>query len=157
MAKKRKKKKKEPEKERYEIEVEDWEVAYRFEINTAPKDLVEGVFWEHSRLILKGKILSPVLGKASKIRVELADKPEMDDHWKAEPTITSAKAIGWMEIPKGDDTLTFYCWIPSRSLPFITVALDSGKIKFVTVWGTKLKWRKGTISSVSISKDREEW
>ena len=157
MAKKRKKKKREPEKERYEIEVEDWEVAYRFELNTAPKDLVEGVFWEHSRLILKGKILSPVLEKASKAKIEIASKPHMDDHWTTEPTIKSAKAIGWMEIPRGEDTLTFYCLIPSRSLPSVILAVDSGKIKFVTIWGTKLKWRKGTISSISLFKDREEW
>jgi hypothetical protein len=118
---------------------------------------MEGVYWEHPKLLLTGKILSPGLEKANKTRVEIATDPRMDDYWKAEPTITSAKAIGWMEIPRGDDTLIFYCSIPARSLPFITLAVDSGKIKFVTIWGTKLKWRKGTISSVSLSKDREEW
>jgi len=154
MTKKRKKKKKEPEKERYEIEVEDWEVAYRFELNTAPKDLVEGVFWEHSRLILTGKILSPIVEKASNAKIEIASKPHMDDHWKTEPTIESAKAIGWMEIPRGEDTLIFYCLIPSRSLPSIILAAGSSKIRFISISGTKLKWRKGTISSVSLSKDR---
>jgi len=153
MTKKRKKKKKESETERYEIEVEDWEVAYRFESNTAPKDLVEGVFWEHLRLILTGKILSP-LEKASSAKIEIASKPHMDDHWKTEPTIKSAKAIGWMEIPKGEDTLTFYCLIPSRSLPSVILAAGLAKVKFVSISGTKLKWRKGTISSVSLSKDR---
>ena len=55
MAKKRKRKKKEPENETYEIEVEDWETAYHFAINTMPKDLIEGVYWEHSKLILTGE------------------------------------------------------------------------------------------------------
>jgi len=55
MAKKRKTKKKKPEKERYEIEVEDWDADYRFGLNTGPKDLVEGVYWEYSRLVLTGK------------------------------------------------------------------------------------------------------
>ena len=156
MAKKRKKKKKEPEHERYEIEVEDWEVAYRFELNTAPKDLVEGVFWEHSRLILKGKILSPDLEKASKAKIEIASKPHMDDHWKTEPTIKSAKAIGWMEIPRGEDTLIFHCLIPSRSLPSVILAAGLAKIKFISISGTKLKWRKGTVSGFHLEKDREE-
>ena len=156
MAKKRKKKKKEPEKEIYEIQVEDWEVGYHFGINTLSKDFIEGVYWEHSKLTLTGKIISPVLEKANKTRVELAADPKMDDHWKAEPTITSAKGIGFMEIPRGEDTLICYSFIPFRMLPFITLGVDSGKIKFVTIWGTKLKWRRGTISSISLSKDREE-
>lgn len=157
MAKKRKKKKKEPEKEIYEIEVKDWEAGFHFGINTLPRDLVGGPYWEHAKLVLFGKIISPVLEKASQTRVELAAEPQMDDHWKVEPTIKSAKGIGFMEIPRGDDTLICYCSIPSRSLPLVTLAVNSGKMKFVTIWGTKLKWRKGTISSVSLSKDREEW
>ena len=156
MAKKRKRKKKEPENEAYEIEIEDWETAYHFAMNTMPKDLVEGVYWEHSMLILTGKILSPALEKATKARVEIADDPQLDDHWKPEPTIISAKAIGWMGIPRGDDKLIFHCSIPSRSLPHITIAVCTGKIKYVSIFGTKLKWRKGTISSLSLSKDREE-
>jgi hypothetical protein len=36
--------------ESYKIEVEDWEVNYRFGINTAPKDLIEGVYWAWSKL-----------------------------------------------------------------------------------------------------------
>ena len=54
MAKKRRSKK-EPENETYEIEVNDWEVAYRFGLNTFPKDLLGGVYWEHSTLILSGR------------------------------------------------------------------------------------------------------
>ena len=156
MAKKRKTKKKKPEKEYYEIEVEDWEVYYNFGLNTAPKDLIEGVFSEYSKLILTGKILSPIVKQASKARIEIAGDPQMDDHWKAQPTITSAKAIGWMEIPRGDDTLILHCWIPSRSFRYISLAVDSKKIKFASVFGPKLKWRRGTISSVSLSTNREE-
>lgn len=156
MAKKREKKKKGAESEYYEIEVENWDASYHFGLNTLSKDFIEGVYWEHSKLILKGKMLSPDLEKANKVRIELAAEPQMDDHWKAEPTILSAKAIGWMEVPRGDDTLIFYCSIPSRSLPSVTLAVDSSKIKFVSIFGTKLKWRKGTVSSISFSKYREE-
>ena len=156
MAKKRKTKRKKAEKEYYEIEVADWEVYYNFGLNTAPKDLIEGVYWEHSKLILTGKILSPVVKKASKARIELASDPQMDDHWKVKPTIISAKAIGWIEIPRGDDTLILYCSIPSRSFGYITLAVESKKIKFASILGTKLKYRQGTISGVSLTTNREE-
>lgn len=156
MAKKRKTIKTTPETETYGIEVEDWEVDYHFALNTTPKGLIEGVYWEHSKLILVGKLLSPLLGKASKARIELAGDPQMDDHWKANPTIISSKAIGWMEIPRGDDTLILYCSIPSQSFQQVAPAVHSGKIRFASVFGTKLKWRKGTIQSVSLSTNREE-
>ena len=138
------------------LDTTDWEVDYHFALNTLPKDLIEGVYWENSRLILTGKILSPILEKASKAKIEIAAEPQMDDHWKPKPTIVSAKAIGWMEIPRGDDTLIFYCSIPSRSFQNITLAVHAEKIKFVSIFGTKLKWRKGTISSISLSRNREE-
>lgn len=156
MAKKRRKKKEEHENETYEIEINDWEVAYRFGLNALPKDLVRGVYWEYSKLILAGKILSPVVEKASKVRIEMTDEPQMDDHWKSKPTIISAEATGYMQIPRGDDTLTFYCSIPSRFLQNITLAVHSGKIQFVSISSTKLKSRQGTISSVTLSRARED-
>lgn len=145
-----------PVKETYEIKVEDWEVDYHFGLNTVLKDLIEGIFGESSRLILIGDIIVPVLEKASKARIEIAATPEMDDHWQSKPTIVSAKAVGRMEIPRGDDRLIIHCSVPSRSLPFIAMAVLSGKIGYVTIFGTKLKWRQGTISSISLSTHREE-
>ena len=155
MAKKSKKKKQTPESETYEIEINDWEVAYIFELNTLPQDLVEGLFYERSRLILSGNILSPVVKNVSKVRIEIVNEPRLDDHWKPEPTIRSPKGIGWMEIPKGENTLKFSCYIPSRSLQNILLAVESEKIRFVSIFGTKLKWRKGTVLSVKLSKDRD--
>ena len=152
----KRKRKKEPEPEWYKIEVSDWEGDYHFSLNRMPKDLHDGLFWERSSLILAGKILSPVVEKASTARVELSAMPEMDDHWTTKPTIPSAKAIGWMEIPRGEDTLIFSCRIPARSLQNVTLAAHAGRIGFVSIFGTKLKWRQGTISSITLSRTRDE-
>ncbi|HVO67409.1 MAG TPA: hypothetical protein VMT12_13115 [Syntrophales bacterium] len=151
---KRKRKKKQDENVSYEIEVEDWEADYHFGLNTVRKGMIGGVYWESSKLILTGRILSPILEKASKARIEIASDPQMDDYWKEKPTIISAKAIGWMEIPRGDDTFIFYCSIPSQSFRYIALAAESGKIKFVSMFGTKLKWRQGTIITINLSKHR---
>jgi len=156
MAKKRNRKKDIPITVSYEIEVEDWDVSYYFGLNIAPKDLIQGAYWETAKLILVGRIIQPVLEKAGKAMIEIASDPQMDDHWQSKPTIVSAKAIGWMEIPRGDDKLTFYCSVPSRSLPFIALAAQSGKIKYASMSGTKLKWRRGTVSSLSLSMHRED-
>jgi len=157
MAKKRKRRKKqEPETERYEIEVNEWEADYHFGLNPRSKDFIEGVYWEYISLILEGNLISPVMEKTSRAKIEIAGDPQLEDHWKPEPTIKSARAIGRIEIPRGDDTLNFFCSIPSRSLPFIALALQAGKTKFVSIFGTKLKWQKGTISSITLSKELEE-
>jgi hypothetical protein len=158
MVKKRKKRrtKKETEPQKYEIEINDWEGDYHFGLSQMPKDLHDGLFWERSSLILSGSILSPVVEKASGARVELSAMPEMEDHWTREPTIPSAKAIGWMEIPRGEDTLIFHCSIPSRLLQNITLAAHAGRLRFVSMFGTKLKYRQGTISSVTLSRSRDE-
>ena len=156
MAQKRKTKKNTLINESYEIEVEDWEVNYHFGINTLPKDLIDGVYWEDSKLTLMGRIILPALEKVSKARIEIADDPKLDDHWQPKPTIISAKAIGWMVITREDNILIFNCSVPSRSLPFIVLAVQSGKIKYASIFGTKLKWRQGTISRLRLSTHREE-
>jgi hypothetical protein len=156
MTKKRQTKRNIPITEWYEIEVEDWEVDYHFGMNIGPKDLNEGVYSEYFKLILIGKIILPSLKQASRARIEISGDPQMDDHWQPKPTIISAKAMGWMEIPRGDDILIFYCSIPSRTLPYIALATQSGKIKYASIFGTKLKWRQGTVTRLSLSKYREE-
>jgi len=145
-----------PTTESYEIKVEDWEIDYFFRLNSAPKDIIPGVYWESSRLILIGSIVKPVLEKVSKARIEIAADPQLDDHWQSKPTIVSAKAIGWMEIPRDDERLIFNCSVPCHSLPYITLAIQSGKIEYVSISGTKLKWRRGTISDLSLSTQRED-
>ena len=143
-------------KECYEIEVKDWEVSCHFGINIAPKDLIPGVYWEGSTLILTGEIISPLLDKANRAVIQITADPQLDDHWQPKPTIISAKAIGWMEIPRGDDRVIFNCSVPSQSLLFIAIAIQAGKIKYVSTSGTKLKWRRGTISSINLSTQRDE-
>lgn len=162
MARKRKRKEVQTT-EWYEIEVEGWEVSYHFGLNTAPRDLIEGEMWESSQLILDGTLLSPVisgaktrLDKGSKVRIEVAAKPEIDDYWQEKPTIVSARGVGWMTLLKGDDTLEFHCMVPSRSLPFIAVAVQSGKIIHASISGSKLKWRQGSISSFTFATNKEE-
>ena len=84
------------------------------------------------------------------------DNPKLDDNWQPSPTVRSAKAIGWMEISRGDDTITFHCWVPSRSFNIIPLAVKSGKIKFASIHGTKLKWRKGEVLGIRLLENREE-
>lgn len=156
MAKKRKKKKV-PETESYEIEIEDWEGHYHFGITPKSlKDIISGAYWEGSRVSLFAKILSPNQKIASTARVDLSAEQEMADHWTAEPTIRSAKGVGFMEVPRGEECLQIRCSIPPRLSNNIHVVVASGKIKYVSIFGEKLKWRKGLIFDIRLSAEREE-
>ncbi|MGD1151566.1 MAG: hypothetical protein ABR911_01630 [Syntrophales bacterium] len=150
------KKSKQIENERYEIAVEDWEVYYRFGINDVNKDIIQGDYWEISELILLGKIVSPALEKATRVKINITERPELDDHWKREDPDNPPLAVGWMEIPRSDDTLIMNCWIPSRSFGHVAISVASGKINYVSVFGTKLKRRRGKIFYIRLSAHREE-
>ena len=157
MAAKKKKtsrKKKAVEKEIYQIEIKDWEVYYHFGVE--PRDITHGTYWEISKLTLKGKLLSPKLKNASIANVDISADPEQEDHWSMKPTIISAKAIGFMEIPRGKETLQVYCSIPPRLSNNVHVAVAYGKIKYVNIFGTKLKWQRGDVMTVSLSTIPDE-
>ena len=157
MSKKQTKRKmKKRENERYEIEIEDWEVYYHFGINIGRNDISPENFWEISSITLLGKIVSPTLKNASKAKLEISAKPDLDDHWKETPTENLPSGVGLMEIPRGHNTLHLYCWVPSRSFIFIPQAAASGKIKLASVFGEKLKWRRGRIFYISLTTNREE-
>ena len=148
-----KKKKNVPVMERYEIEAEDWEAHYFFGL--APQKVIEGVYWEGSSLIITGKLISPVLDMVSKIKVDIRIDPQVDDYWKAEPTIQSAKAIGGMQILR-DNTLLFNCSVPSYSLPYLAQAVHAKKIKYISIIGTKLRYKQGTIRHIRLSSQKED-
>ena len=145
------------EKLRYLIEINNWEAYYNFGI--APenlKEIIRGTYWETSVLILFGKILIPELKNAKTAKVELSAEPEKSDHWTEKPTIISAKAIGFMEIPYRKDILEMRCGLPPRLHHSIHLSLLLGKIKYVSVFGEKLKWRKGTMFDVTLSPNYDE-
>lgn len=148
-----KKKKNVPVIERYEIEVDDWEADYYFGL--APKNIIEGVYWEVSNLIIIGRLISPVLNIVGNVRVKIKADPEVDDHWKPNPTITAAKAIGRMAILR-DNTMEFYCSAPTYSLPYLAQAAHANKIRYISITGTKLRYKEGAISHISLSSQKED-
>ena len=153
----KKRRRKEPENVIYEVEVHDWEVHYHFGI--APKnlnDIIRGVYWETSNLTLLGKILSPALKNANSAKIDISSDPQIEDYWTPKPTIISAEAVGWMEIPRGETVLHCHCSVPPRLSGHIHVAVSCGKVKFVSIDGTALKWRRGTISQFSLATNRDE-
>lgn len=154
--KQKRRKNRESENERYEIEVKNWEVYYHFGINKVSRDLISGDYCEYSNLILVGNILSPSLKNAAQAKIKIRESPGLDNHWREDEMENPPPAIGLLEIPRGEDVLKFICFVPSRSFRFITMAVSAEKIRYVSLFGTKLKWRKGEIFDISLSNNRDE-
>jgi hypothetical protein len=113
--KKKAKKTKSPKREAcsYIFEIKDFEFSYSFAVNQNKK-IIEGPFWEHTDLKLKGKLAHPeklkdkeidvtIMGNRSDARV--LNKPE--DYHNFEP-----KAVGTMTIRGKQSELL--CWVPFR-------------------------------------------
>lgn len=115
MAKKRKTKDKKHGNEYYNFEIEDWEAEYDFSLNTIFQNFFESIYFENSSLVLLCKMTSPVIKNARNTRIIMRCSKRLDDHWKVSPSKSKVEAIGLMEMPRGDDTLTFFCYIPTYS------------------------------------------
>lgn len=61
-----------------------------------------------------------------------------------------------MEVARGEDTLHLNCSIPSRLFNYVFSAVCCGKIRYVHIFGTKLKWQKGKIFDATFSTIRDE-
>lgn len=154
--KRRKTKKKVTETERYEVQVGEWDVDFFFHLNQGNRDIFSGVFWEHSHVGFTGELLSPQMKYGNEVRVEVKCEPELDDHWQRNSTVEKYKAIGFFKVPRGSDIIEFNCWIPSRQFQYILTAAAADKIKFASIFGTKMKWRKGKIFNLDMSTFQEE-
>ena len=143
------------ESEHYEIDIEDWEESYFFQINKTNRKFIPGDYWEHSGLILWGKIVSPTIKNASRVRIDIRGTPELDEHWKQETVDHPPQTIGWMAARR-DNILAMNCDIPSRSFQWIPAVVTSGKVRYASISGTKLKWGQGRIFGISLSTNRED-
>ena len=145
------------ESEVYKIEVVNWETDYHFGINKGRNQLIDGNYWEFSTLILKGTIVSPIVESVLKAVLRVSGEPRLDYHWNESSSEKSPLAIGFMQILRDNETLEFFCSVPSRSVQYITtVAAAAGKIKHASVYGEKPKWRKGKIFHFTLSAVSEE-
>jgi hypothetical protein len=150
----KKHKSKKVENDRYEFQIEGWKPYLMFKLTSSMNDNFNSDYWELSTLTMSAKILSPILKSNNMANIEIVEKPDLDDHWKQDKT-GKPKAIGFMQLQE-DDTLFVYCSVTSRTFRNLSMALGFEKIKFASVFGTKLKWRKGKVFDINFSTDREE-
>lgn len=148
-----KKKKPEQEFEYYKIEVDDWDVGFDFGVNDLLKDFFNVTFLETSRLIFTGKLTPTIKKNINRAVVKIIANEGLDDHRKKEFDEYEGKLIGQIEKPMDEEILIFLCHVPSRL--FHNLAAQSGKINFIKIRGSKVRYRKGDIFDVDLSSSAE--
>jgi hypothetical protein len=131
----------------YIFEIKDWEFSYSFAVNHN-KNIIEGPFWEHTDLKVKGKLAHPEKLKDKEIEVTImgsrretrvVNKPE--DYDSAEP-----KAVGTITIRGKQSELL--CWVPFDAFQMLCSMLNAGRIKYLILTGQSLYHGSADIRSM---------
>jgi hypothetical protein len=136
----------------YVIEITDWDFSYSFAVNQVRK-LIDGPFWEHSDLKVKGKLLQPekfidkeieVTIMASRRDTIVMNKPE--DYHKSEPT-----AVGMMTVRGKQSELL--CWLPFDAFQPLCTMFNAGKVRYIILGGQALYHGSADIVSMRFQSD----
>lgn len=139
----------------YAIEILDWELPYSFSVNFNKK-MIDGPFWEHLHLTLKGKFVHPEKLANSTIEstligdrrlVSVVTTPEKYDQY--EPI-----SIGKLTV-RGEQRESFGS-IPFDVLNNINFQLQTGGIRFLVLGGQPLYRGSTDIRSIRFQKDFTE-
>lgn len=147
------KKKRTPKREEcgYVIEIKESDFSYSFSVNRN-KNFIDGPFWEHTDLEVKGKVTHPekLVDKEIEVTImgnrkdtKVVTRPE--DYYGLEP-----KAVGIMTIRGTQSELL--CWVPFDAFHMICSMFNAGEIKYFVLSGQPLYRGGADINSLHFQK-----
>jgi hypothetical protein len=135
----------------YVIEINYWDFSYMFAVNWL-RNTIDGPYWEHTDLEMKGKIVHPeklvdkeieVTIMANRREVHILNKPE--DYYQFEP-----KAVGGLTI-RGKDS-EFLGSVPFDAFHMLCSMIGAGKIKYLVLSGQALYRGSADIRSMDFQE-----
>lgn len=135
----------------YVIEIIDWDFSYMLSVNNNKKFL-DGPYWEHTDLEMRGNIVYPekLVGKeinvtimADRMKARIMAKPE--DYDQFEP-----KAVGGLTI-RGKQS-EYLGSVPFDAYQTLCPMLSAGKIKYLVLHGHALYRGDADIRSISFQE-----
>lgn len=134
----------------YDVLVTDWDYYYSISPDDGRGLLGPGPYSEIQNATFLGTISYPENFKYPKCEVTLSGKEGILEERYEKPS----KIVGLLNAQ--EDTLNAYVFIPSARLAEIVGVASSGRIKCISMTGSKLKWRSGTIQHFSVSTRVED-
>jgi len=156
--KRRKKRKRKAEENcSYIIEITDWELTYSFSVNWNEK-LIEGPFFEALNLEVKGLIRVPEKYASKELNATfLGNRKMVPDPRDPEFSDWKPRCVG--SITLRGETREFLGSLPLDSVPILCNLLETGRIKFVDLYGKVPSYGSAEIRSIRFLQkyDPEEY
>jgi hypothetical protein len=117
----------------YIVEITDWELAYSFSVNWNEK-LIEGPYFETLNLEAKGLIQEPKKYASKELQLTfLGDRRKPPDPLDPELGNWKPRCVGTITL-RGE-TREFLGSLPFDSVPIVGGLLETGRIKFLDLYG----------------------
>jgi hypothetical protein len=135
----------------YAIQVVEWDYYYSLHSNDPKSRWAEEALSELTTLDLAGDIIRPADGKLRSGKVMLSAKKEM----LRQALGQSRTCIG--SLSSRSDELSAYIFIPAERMSEIITAAQAGRIQFISLNATKLRYRSGLVYGLTLhTRDEEE-
>lgn len=150
----RRRKRRKPKKDEfvgYLVQVADWDCYYSFR-STDPKSRWEtGPYSELATVKFRGALVEPEDTKYTDVTVTFSARRGMTEETAADERLS----IGSID---GNGTeLSAYVFVPHDHMASLLTMANSGRVKIVHLGGTKLRYRRGLIFSISLSTKEDDW
>ena len=152
----KKRKSKKPDTQVYTISASDWDIYYSLVGIEKLNPYGPRGHSEDASLTIYGQVTYPKYKDVSRAQIYLTAEPELDDHWRKDYDGDRSSKVGYLQILRDKITLHLAASIPSRMYANLQISLAVGKIKYVKVYGERLKWGRGSILSISFSTKFED-
>jgi hypothetical protein len=152
----------------YTILIEGWSCDYTFGLNSMfnplrrYKDITDSIhrepFKEYRWLVFKGQFSEPPQLKDQKVEIKLSQDPYLNKavrnknlHLYEEKPPNS---VGFLEKQKSGSLC--YAWFPEDAMHIVLEAVSANKIKFITLYGEKMRYRQASIFNFSLTEKPED-
>ena len=134
----------------YELRVSDWDYYYGFSVSDPKSRFDTGPYRELATLTFKGALVRPEGLPYREATLTLSARAGMmDKRYDQTPhSIGGLSAYG--------ETLNAYVFIPVGRLAELTAVALSGRVQVVNIVGTRLRYRSGSVQSISLNTEIEE-
>ena len=154
---------------RYTILINSWSCDYSFGLNSMfnplrpYRDSWDSIyhepFSERRSFVFKGKFLEPrQLKEQEKVEINLTQRHHLNEVERDKNlsfyTEHPPKAVGFLEKEKSDSRC--YVSFPEDAMQIILEAASADKIKFITLYGEKMRYRQASIFNFSLQEKVED-
>jgi hypothetical protein len=153
---------------RYAILIDNWNCDYSFGLNSMFNPLrpyknswdsiYHEPFTERRRFVFKGKFLEPPQLKEQKVEIKLTQSHHLNEVERDKNlsfyTEHPPKAVGFLEKEKSGSRC--HVSFPEDAIQIVLEAASADKIKFITLYGEKMRYRQASIFNFSLTEKPED-